>query len=65
MTMRAPLADLPVVLANATVVAGAVTILDGVSLSLDAGTPTVLIGIVIIINALAWMLRRAGERMAG
>ncbi len=44
MTMRAPLADLPVVLANATVVAGAVTILDGVSLSLDAGTPTVLIG---------------------
>ena len=44
MTMRAPLADLPVVLANATVVAGAVTILDGVSLTLAAGPPTVLIG---------------------
>ena len=44
MTMRAPLADLPVVLANATVVAGAVTILDGVSLTLAAGGPTVLIG---------------------
>ena len=44
MTMRAPLADLPVVLANATVVAGAVTILDRVSLTLAAGGPTVLIG---------------------
>ena len=42
--MRAPLADLPVVLANATVVAGAVTILDRVSLTLAAGGPTVLIG---------------------
>ena len=42
--MRAPLADLPVVLANATVVAGAVTILDRVSLTFAAGPPTVLIG---------------------
>ena len=44
MTMRAPLTDLPVVLANATIVAGAVTILDGVSLTFAAGPPTVLIG---------------------
>ena len=44
MTMRAPLTDLPVVLANATVVAGAVTILDRVSLTLAVGPPTVLIG---------------------
>ena len=44
MTMRAPLTDLPVVLANATVVAGAVTILDRVSLTLAVGPPTVLSG---------------------
>ncbi len=44
MTMRGPLTDLPVVLANATVVAGAVTILDRVSLTFAAGAPTVLIG---------------------
>ena len=42
--MRAPLTDLPVVLANATVVAGAVTILDRMSLTFAAGPPTVLIG---------------------
>ncbi|MCX7311932.1 MAG: ABC transporter permease [Alphaproteobacteria bacterium] len=34
-------------------------------LPLAIGLGVVLIGIVIIINALAWMLRRAGERMAG
>ena len=44
MNMRAPVTDLPVILEDATIVAGAVTILDGLSLTLAAGAPTLLIG---------------------
>jgi tungstate transport system ATP-binding protein len=44
MTMRAPVTDLPLVFEQANVIAGGVTILDHVSLTLGAGTPTVLIG---------------------
>jgi tungstate transport system ATP-binding protein len=44
MTMRAPDSDLPIVLDNASVDAGATTILDGITLTLAAGAPTVLIG---------------------
>ena len=42
--MRAPESDLPIVFDGVTVRAGAVTILDGLSLRLEAGAPTVLIG---------------------
>ncbi|MDO8875898.1 MAG: ATP-binding cassette domain-containing protein [Pseudolabrys sp.] len=42
--MRAPVSDLPLVLTDATIVAGSVTILDRVSLTFGAGPPTVLIG---------------------
>ena len=42
--MRAPVADLPLVLTEASVAAGLVTVLDKVSLTLDAGAPTMLIG---------------------
>jgi len=42
--MRAPLADLPIVLDNVSLVARGVPILDQVSLALVAGAPTVLIG---------------------
>lgn len=44
MIMRAPASDLPLVLTEATVTAGSVTILDKVSLTFDAGPPTMLIG---------------------
>jgi tungstate transport system ATP-binding protein len=44
MTMRAPASDLPIVFAETGIIAGEVTILDGVSLSIGPGTPTVLIG---------------------
>ncbi|MGE0677312.1 MAG: ATP-binding cassette domain-containing protein [Pseudolabrys sp.] len=44
MTMRAPTADLPIVLSDLTVKVGAVTILDRMSLTIDPGTPTILIG---------------------
>lgn len=44
MTMRAPASDLPLVLTAATIAAGAVTIVDKVSLTFDAGAPTMLIG---------------------
>jgi tungstate transport system ATP-binding protein len=44
MMMRAPDTDLPIVLDNASVVVRGTTILDGVSLSLAAGAPTMLIG---------------------
>jgi len=44
MTMRAPASDLPIVFAETGIVAGEVTILDDVSLSIGPGTPTVLIG---------------------
>jgi tungstate transport system ATP-binding protein len=44
MSMRAPLNDLPVTLVEASILAGEVTILDRISLTFSAGTPTVLIG---------------------
>jgi tungstate transport system ATP-binding protein len=44
MTMRAPATDLPITLTDATIIAGSVTILDRVSLTLQAGSPTLLIG---------------------
>ncbi len=42
--MRAPFSDLPLVLTEATIAAGPVTILDKVSLMFDAGPPTLLVG---------------------
>jgi len=42
--MRAPLADLPIVLDNVSLLARGVPIIDQVSLALVAGAPTVLIG---------------------
>ncbi|WP_137046366.1 ATP-binding cassette domain-containing protein [Pseudolabrys sp. FHR47] len=42
--MRAPDADLPIVLSGITVKAGAVTILDGVTQTITTGSPTMLIG---------------------
>src|SRR5262249_21217896 len=42
--MRAPLADLPIVLDDVSLLAGGVPIIDQVSLALVAGAPTVLIG---------------------
>lgn len=42
--MRAPVTDLPVVLENVGVRAGTTTILDALSLSIQPGAPTVLIG---------------------
>jgi tungstate transport system ATP-binding protein len=44
MSMRAPASNLPIVFENASVIAGAATILDGISLSLRPGAPTVVIG---------------------
>jgi len=44
MTMRAPLSDLPIVLEDAAVVVGQLTILNDVALTLAAGAPTVLVG---------------------
>jgi tungstate transport system ATP-binding protein len=44
MTMRPPAFDLPIMLLDVGIVAGEVTILDGVTLTLDPGPPTVLIG---------------------
>ena len=42
--MRAPVTDLPIMLEDASLAVGGVTILDRVSLALAAGAPTVLIG---------------------
>jgi tungstate transport system ATP-binding protein len=42
--MRAPASDLPIVFDDVSVVAGAVTILDRISLTLAPGAPTILIG---------------------
>ncbi len=42
--MRAPTSDLPIRFENVTVTAGAVTILDGISLQLNEGSPAILIG---------------------
>jgi tungstate transport system ATP-binding protein len=44
MSMRAPLTDLPIVLADVTFRAGPLAILDGVALSVRPGAPTVVIG---------------------
>jgi tungstate transport system ATP-binding protein len=44
MTMRASAFDLPITFVEAGILAGAVTILDNISLSIGSGTPTVLIG---------------------
>ena len=44
MSMRAPVSDLQLLLVNAGIVAGATTILNDVSLTIAAGSPTVLIG---------------------
>lgn len=42
--MRAPMSDLPVVLDGVSVRAGAVTILDTLNFSIDAGAPTLVVG---------------------
>jgi len=42
--MRASASDLPITFVEAGILAGAVTILDNISLSIGSGTPTVLIG---------------------
>lgn len=44
MTMRAPASDLPIMFVEAGILAGEVTILENISLSIGPGTPTVLIG---------------------
>jgi tungstate transport system ATP-binding protein len=44
MTMRAPVSDLPIIFEEAGILAGEVTILDNISLSIGTGAPTVLIG---------------------
>jgi tungstate transport system ATP-binding protein len=44
MTMRAPATDLPIMFAGVAIVAGAVTIVDDVTLTLSPGAPSVLIG---------------------
>ncbi len=44
MSMRAPAADLPITFENVTVAAGMIVMLDGITLTLSAGAPTVLIG---------------------
>jgi tungstate transport system ATP-binding protein len=44
MTMRAPATDLPITLADASVLVGEVAILDRLNMSFSAGAPSVLIG---------------------
>jgi tungstate transport system ATP-binding protein len=44
MAMRAPVSDLPLMLDAVRIVAGKVTILDRLSLTVTPGAPTVLIG---------------------
>ena len=44
MSMRAPVSDLPLIFVEASILAGELAILDRISLTLDAGPPTVLIG---------------------
>ena len=44
MSMRAPVTDLPLMLVEVGILAGEVTILDDISLTLGPGAPTVLIG---------------------
>lgn len=42
--MRAPISDLPLMLSDVSILAGEVTILDNISLTISPGAPTVLIG---------------------
>jgi tungstate transport system ATP-binding protein len=42
--MRAPASDLPLVLDNVSLRAGATTVLDGLNLTIAPGTPTLLVG---------------------
>jgi len=44
MSMRAPASDLPLMFSDVAILAGQVTILDNISLTLASGPPTVLIG---------------------
>jgi tungstate transport system ATP-binding protein len=44
MNMRPPALDLPIMFIDARIIVGAVTILDGVTLTISPGLPTVLIG---------------------
>src|ERR1700682_6572454 len=44
LTMRAPVSDLPLVLDNVSLQAGATTILDRLSLTITPGTPTLIVG---------------------
>jgi tungstate transport system ATP-binding protein len=44
MSMRAPDSDLPLMFVDARIVAGDVTILDRITLTIAAGSPTILIG---------------------
>jgi tungstate transport system ATP-binding protein len=44
MAMRAPASELPIVFTDVAIVAGEVTILDGINLFFSTGLPTVLIG---------------------
>ena len=44
MSMRPPALDLPIMFIDVRITAGAVTILDGVTLTISPGMPTVLIG---------------------
>jgi tungstate transport system ATP-binding protein len=44
MTMRAPLTELPIILEDVAVTIRNIAILDGISLTLAAGAPTVLVG---------------------
>ena len=43
-TMRSPDSDLPIAFADVSIAAGSVTILDHVSLTIEAGAPTAIIG---------------------
>ncbi len=42
--MRAPISDLPLIFTEARILAGEVPILDGVSITFDAGAPSILVG---------------------
>jgi tungstate transport system ATP-binding protein len=44
MSMRAPNSDLPLMLVEARIITGNVTILDGITLTLEEGAPTIVIG---------------------
>jgi tungstate transport system ATP-binding protein len=44
MTMRAPATDLPIMFADASILAGQVTILDRLTITFSAGAPSILIG---------------------